>query len=72
MTRPWRKRGWKQLSKPKVGELAAAAADQRNLTGKASIADIATIVENDRRESVTKLAESTKSEHAILHKILQL
>jgi hypothetical protein len=45
------------LSKGKVGETAAAA-DQRNLTAKAFIADIAAEVENDWRESVMKLAQA--------------
>jgi hypothetical protein len=36
----------------------AAAADQRNLITKASIADIAAEGENDRREDVRKLAQA--------------
>ena len=54
----------------------AAAADQRNFTATVSIADIATEVENDCRESVMKLAEahdvSVKTVHATLHKDLPL
>jgi hypothetical protein len=34
------------------------AADQRNLNTKASIADMATELENDRRENVRKLAQA--------------
>ena len=36
----------------------AAAADQRNLNTKASIADMAAELENDRRENVRKLAQA--------------
>ncbi len=36
----------------------AAAADQRNLNTKASIADIGAERENDRRENVRKLAQA--------------
>ncbi len=36
----------------------AAAADQRNLNTKASIADMAAELENDRQENVRKLAEA--------------
>jgi hypothetical protein len=47
------------------------AADQKNLTATVSIAGIATEVENDRQESVMKLAQahdvSAKTVHAILH-----
>ncbi len=39
-------------------ETAAAAADQRNRITKASIADMAAKVENDRQENVTKLAQA--------------
>ncbi len=39
-------------------EKAAAAADQRNRITKASIADMAAEVENDRRENVRKLAQA--------------
>ncbi len=35
-----------------------AAADQRNLNTKASIADMAAELENDRRENVRKLAQA--------------
>ncbi len=35
-----------------------AAADQRNLNTKASIANMATELENDWRENVSKLAQS--------------
>jgi hypothetical protein len=54
----------------------AAAVDQRNFTATVSIADIAAEVENDRRESVMKLAQahdvSVKTVHATLHKDLPL
>jgi hypothetical protein len=50
MTRPLRERSYKQLSKGKIGERMAVAADQRNLSTTVSIADIAAKVENDRRE----------------------
>jgi hypothetical protein len=52
------------------------AADQRDLTVKASIVDIPTEVENDWRKSVMKLAQahdvSAKTVYATLHKDLQL
>jgi hypothetical protein len=38
--------------------MAAAAADQRNLNTKASIADMAAEIENDRRDNVRKLAQA--------------
>jgi hypothetical protein len=38
--------------------MAAAAADQRNLNTKASIADMAVELENDRGENVTKLSQA--------------
>ncbi len=38
--------------------MAAAAADQKKLTARALFADSAAEVENDRRESVRKLAQS--------------
>ncbi len=54
----------------------AAAADQRNFTTTVSIADIASEVENDRHESVMKLAQAhdvlVKMVHATLHKDLPL
>jgi hypothetical protein len=54
----------------------AAAADQRNFTTTVSITDIAAEVENDRRESVMKLAQahdvSVKTVHVTLHKDLPL
>ncbi len=54
----------------------AATADQRNLTMTVSIANIAAEVENDRLESVMKLAQahdvSVKMVHATLHKYLPL
>ncbi len=54
----------------------AVAADQRNFTATVSVADIATEVENDRRESVMKLAQAhdvlIKTVHATLHKDLPL
>jgi hypothetical protein len=50
----------------------AAAADQLNFTATVSITDIAAEVENDRRESVMKLAQahdvSVKMVHGTLHK----
>ncbi len=50
--------------------MAAAAADQRNLTAKPIIANIAAKVENDWRESVRKLAQAqdvlVKTVHAAL------
>ncbi len=58
MTRLRREHSNKRLSKGKIGERAAAAADQRNHTVTVSIAGIATEVENDRRESVMKLAQA--------------
>ncbi len=48
MTRPWRERSFKRLSKGEVGEQAALAVDQINLAAMVSIADIAAEVENDR------------------------
>jgi hypothetical protein len=52
------------------------AADQRNFTATVSIADIAAEVENDRQESVMKLAQahdvSVKTVQATLHKDLML
>ncbi len=54
----------------------AAAANQRSLNAKASIADITTEVENDQWESVRKLAQahdiSTQTVHGTLHNDLQL
>jgi hypothetical protein len=54
----------------------AATADQRNLTTKVSIANIAAEVENDHLESVMKLAQahdmSVKMVQATLHKDLPL
>ncbi len=45
-------------------------ADQRNLTAKAAITDIAAKVENDHRESLRKLAQaydmSARTVHAAL------
>jgi hypothetical protein len=38
--------------------MAAAAADQRNLNTKASIADMAAELENDRGENVRKLVQA--------------
>jgi hypothetical protein len=38
--------------------MGAAAADQRNLNTKASIADMGAELENDRRENVTKLSQA--------------
>ncbi len=76
MTRPWWERSYKRLSKGKIWERAAAAADQRNLTATVSIADIATEVENNLRESVMKLTQahnvSVKMVYATLHKDLPL
>ncbi len=48
MTRPWRECSCKQLTKGEVGE--PTATNQRNLTTKASIADIAAKVEDDQWE----------------------
>jgi uncharacterized protein YdbL (DUF1318 family) len=66
MTIPWRE--WSL--KGEVGEMAAAATDQINLTANASIPDIAAEVENDQRESVRKLAQaqdvSAKTVHVAL------
>jgi hypothetical protein len=47
MTRLRRERSYMRLSKGEIGERAAAAADQRNLTPTVSIAWIAAEVEND-------------------------
>jgi hypothetical protein len=51
-------------------------ANQRHLNTKASLADIATEMENDWSESVRKLAQahdvSTCTVHDTLHKDLQL
>ncbi len=58
MTRLRRERSNKRLAKGEIGERAAAAADQRNCTVTVSIAGIAAEVENDRRESVKKLAQA--------------
>jgi hypothetical protein len=56
--------------------MTAVAADQRNLTVTMSIAGISAEVDNDRQESVKKLAQahdvSPKTVHAILHKELPL
>jgi hypothetical protein len=53
-----------------------AAADQKNRTMTVSIAEIAAEMENDRRESVMKLAQdldvSAKTVHATLHNDLPL
>ncbi len=38
--------------------MAEAVADQTNLNSKASIVDMATELENDRRENVRKLAQA--------------
>jgi hypothetical protein len=71
MTRLRREHSYKRFSKGEVGERAAAAADQRNLITKASIAGITAEVENDHRESVMKLAQdhnvSAKMVHGTLH-----
>jgi hypothetical protein len=48
----------------------AAAADQRNLTAKASIANITTEVENDRQENVKKLAQAQNMLAKTVHEIL--
>ncbi len=54
----------------------AVTADQRNLTTTVSIANIAAKVENDRLESVMKLAQAhdvlVKTVQATLHKNLPL
>jgi hypothetical protein len=53
-----------------------AAADQRNLNTKVSIADMATELENDRRENVRKLAQAldvlAKMVYAILMRTAKL
>jgi hypothetical protein len=58
MTRPWGECRYKGLAEEKVKETTAAAADQRNLITKASTADMAAEVENDRRENVRKLTQA--------------
>ncbi len=54
----------------------AAAADQRNLITKASIADMAAEVENDRQENVRKLAQahdvSARTVYAALMRTVKL
>jgi hypothetical protein len=54
----------------------AAAADQKNLNTKASIADMAAELENDRRENVRKLAQvldvSAKTVYATLMRTAKL
>ncbi len=76
MTRLRRERSYKRLSKGEIGERAAAALDQRNPTVTVSIARIAAEVENDRRESVMKLAQdhdvSAEMVHGTLHNDLPL
>jgi hypothetical protein len=76
MARLRRERSYKRFFKGELGERAAAAADQRNLITKASIAGIATKVENDHRESDMKLAQdhnvSAKTVHGTLHNDLRL
>jgi hypothetical protein len=57
MTRLRRERSYKRLSKGKIWERAAVAADQRNRTATVSIVGIAAEVENDRQESVMKLTQ---------------
>jgi hypothetical protein len=58
MTRPWREWRSKRLSKGEVKETAAEAADQEKLAARALFADGTAEVENDRRESVRKLAQT--------------
>jgi hypothetical protein len=75
MTRPWGESSYKRLSKNERGETSGGRNNQRNLTAKDSIADIAAEVENARQWSVVKLAQAmmlTKMVHATLHKDLQL
>jgi hypothetical protein len=54
----------------------AAAADQRNLKTKSSIADMATELENDRRENVRKLSQahdvSARTVYAALMRMAKL
>ncbi len=75
MTRPWWERSYKRLSNAEVEELAAAA-DQRNLTVKASVANVAAEVENDQQESVMQLNQAhdllAKTVHATLSMDLEL
>ena len=76
MTRLRQERSYKRISKGEIGEKPAAAADQKNRTATVSIAEIAAEMENDRRESVMKLAQdhdvSAKTVHATLHNDLPL
>jgi hypothetical protein len=44
---------------------------QRNLTAKASIIDIVAEVENDRRETVRKLAQAHDASARMVHLLLQ-
>jgi hypothetical protein len=46
------------LSKDEGGETGGGGVDQRNLTSKAFIANIASKMENERQESVMKLAQT--------------
>ncbi len=73
MTRPWEECGYKCLPKGEEEETVAAAADQRNLNAKASIADIAAELKNDWPESVKKLTQahdvSARMVQAILMRI---
>ncbi len=75
MARPWWERSYKRLSNGEVGELAAVA-DQRNLTVKASVANVASEVENDQQESVMKLSQAhdllAKTVHATRSMDLEL
>ncbi len=73
MTRPWWECTYQRFSKGEEAKPLAEAANQRFLNAKASIADITTEVENDRWESVRKLAQAPDvSTSAALKKVGQL
>jgi hypothetical protein len=65
-----------RLSKSEVNETAAAAADQRKLTARALITDSTAEVENNRPESVRKLAQahdaSARTVYAALMRMAKL
>jgi hypothetical protein len=60
---------YKRLSKVKKEEMAAAT-DQRNLTAKASITDIAAEVENNQRENVRKFDQAHDMSARMVHTCL--
>jgi hypothetical protein len=72
MTRPWRE--WRNIgvSKGEAGETAAAAKDHRKFTANASIADMAAEIENDRWESVRKLAQNHDVSARMVHGALRI